>query len=259
MKILDSIINGLISILNWLILKLKKDEEPKTESYKEEKISPLPYTKPNELNIPFENLDIPLLKTYSLIKEYRPTILLMDDFPGMVSILRDDFDFIDKNIKNEINIISADSLMAAFAVDNFLKMDNKKFEYVQKEDDYIHPTIDGKILKIDMALLDITISGIMNINDDLIELDGIDVAKLIREKYPECKIYFVTGHAPNKRNPKIFKYMDKFEKIFNEDITPYIIPKNSSHISHYINSLIAIFKEYQLDFSKLEKAKINKS
>lgn len=114
-----------------------------------------------------------------------PTILIMEDYPGMVDLLYTEVIRIQCcHVPEKFNIITATEEYAAFTVKEYL--DNGG--------------------KIDIAFLDITLGGIK----DGVELDGIDIAIMIKKSNPDCEIRFITGHTLNKRNPEIFEFMQKF-------------------------------------------------
>jgi hypothetical protein len=181
------------------------------------------------------------------------TLLMMDDFGGIISVLIDDLKAIKLNTEVEdneslslldnLNIVYADGAMAAFSVKQFLDDYNRvNNEFVVDEacDIISLPHRDGKIKKIDIALLDITIGGCNYIDGLMMEYDGIDIAKFIKEIFPDCQIWFITGHKPNKRNPTIYKYMEKFRSLFGKDIDNYIIPKNSNRVDYFKEALLPI-------------------
>jgi hypothetical protein len=248
-----------IQFLKWLIKIITNHIDKRngvcTISYENDRRSPhrsdsgFQYTSPSTIGRITNSIEIPDIKSKSKIDTKKPTILLMDDYSGIISILLDDFKYIGDNVIDDLNILYADGTLAAFSVKKFLD------EYKRKKEEEIELELLGEIkdddledknghiyqicqLKhIDIALLDITIGGFNYINNEMVEYDGIDIAKFIKELFPNCKIYFLTGHKPNKKNPKIFKYMEKFRSIFNEEINSYIIPKNSNRIDYILDDL----------------------
>jgi hypothetical protein len=213
----------------------------------------LDYTSPkniNKLNIP---IPVPKIKMVNAMDSNLQTLLMMDDFGGIISVLMDDLKAIKLNTEVEdneslslldnLNIVYADGAMAAFSVKQFLDEYNKVNHELVVDDvcDIISlPHRDGKIKKIDIALLDITIGGCNYIDGLMMEYDGIDIAKFIKEIFPDCQIWFITGHKPNKRNPTIYKYMEKFRSFFGKDIDNYIIPKNSNRVAYFKDALLPI-------------------
>lgn len=196
----------------------------------------LPYTSPTSICKDTKGIEVPDIKSKSVIQPDKPTVLIMDDFSGIISLLIDDLKYFGKNITEELNILYADGNMAAFSVKKFLD-EYKQFHEErieinpdENQDSEGHPHIISSIKALDVVLLDITIGGFNYVNDEMVEYDGIDIAKFIKELFPSCKIWFITGHRPNKKHPKIYKYMEKFKMLFGEEINPYIISKNGSRI-----------------------------
>lgn len=196
----------------------------------------LPYTSPTSICKDTKGIEVPDIKAKCTIHPDKPTVLIMDDFSGIISLLIDDLKYFGKNITEELNILYADGNMAAFSVKKFLD-EYKQFHEErieinpdENQDSEGHPHIISSIKSLDVVLLDITIGGFNYVNDEMVEYDGIDIAKFIKELFPSCKIWFITGHRPNKKHPKIYKYMEKFKTLFGEEINPYIISKNGSRI-----------------------------
>lgn len=217
--------------------------------YKKEE-NEIEYKKPGSFKKIDFNLNIPNLKSLNEIKSDRPTILLMDDFPGIISILIDDFNSINPEIKNYFNILYADGNMAAFSVKKFLH-DYKEYR-IETLDIGTHNNYIAKfsnIKEIDLALLDITIGGYHYNTDthEIIEYDGIDIAKFLKEEFKNINFYFITGHIINKRNPKIFKFVEKFFSYFNKNIDDFVIPKNSTRIEFYKKEIKELCKKYNLN------------
>lgn len=209
----------------------------------------LGYTSPkniNKLNVP---IPVPKIKMVNTIDSNLPTLLMMDDFSGIISVLMDDLKAIklstevggDESLSllDNLNIVYADGAMAAFSVKQFLD-DYKQVNPVPSVGDEPLTNRDCKIKNIDIALLDITIGGCNYIDGIMVEYDGIDIAKFIKEIFPDCQIWFITGHKPNKRNPTIYKYMEKFRSFFGKDIDNYIIPKNSNRVEYFKDDLLPL-------------------
>lgn len=164
------------------------------------------YLKPKDIHIEDNHIDIPSIE----IKNYkaeRKTLLIMDDYPGMISLLRDDLSEVQGDYESKYNILEATGNFAAFSVIHFL---NKS------------------IIPIDLALIDITLGGIVVKQGAITEYDGVDVALMLLKRYPRCKIRFVTGHTINRKNPEIYKFIKKYEDATGLYIDEIIVPKNSN-------------------------------
>ena len=81
--------------------------------------------------------------------------------------------------------------------------------------------------EINFAIIDITIGQIVYTDDNsIIEIDGIDIAIEIWNRYPKAKIVFVTAHSLNRDNKKLNYYFNKFEEMTGKKIENYYINKN---------------------------------
>jgi len=159
--------------------KYFKKEEPECD-----------YLKPMELGSNVQEIIVPEIDITNLDKN-KKNIFIMDDFDGMGSLIKDEIKQVNCiNIHEHFNIILDTGTFAGFSLRNLLNTE--------------------KDLKIDLAFLDITLGGIV----DGEELDGIDIAILLKNRNKNCLIKFVTGHTLNKHNPEIFKFIQKFEETF---------------------------------------------
>jgi len=175
-------------MINWLKKLLKPKEKIKEEE------DEFTYFKPEEIEYTINSeLLINDVEYINKLGDKYPTILLMDDFKAMITLLSNELKRIESiDVFKEFNIISATGEFAAFSVDKFIK--------------------DGGCVEI--AFLDITLGGVIN----NIELDGIDISIKIKECNPDSNIKFITGHTLNRRNPEIFKFAQKFENFFNKEM-----------------------------------------
>ena len=224
-------------ITNLINMFKKQENTPLAEyDYANDYVSPANFI----LHKKTSDVIVPDITIRNNVGKDAPTILIMEDYPGMVDLLYTEVIRIQCcHVPEKFNIITATEEYAAFTVKEYL--DNGG--------------------KIDIAFLDITIGGIK----DGIELDGIDTAIMIKKACPDSEIKFITGHTLNKRNPEIFEFMQKFynETGFNIDeeeeikelktqemmkIRKHIIGKNSNRVM-----LMAIAIEQWL----LRQGKIN--
>jgi len=214
----------------------KKVDKAAEDFFKDDYISPTSFM----MSRNNDELIIPDINIRNNVGKHAPTILIMDDYSGMVDLLYTEVLRIQCcDIGSKFNIITATDEYAAFTVKEYIEHGGT----------------------IDIAFLDITIGGIK----DGIELDGIDTAIMIKKACPDSEIKFITGHTLNKRNPEIFEFMQKFynETGFNIDeeeevkelktqetmkIRKHIIGKNSNRVM-----LMAIAIEQWL----LRQGKIN--
>jgi len=192
---------------------------------------------PEDLNIIQPNIILEDLIFCPPEKEGKPYILIMDDFEGMVQLVKDELQRVQCcNIREDYNIILSMGQYAAFKVERFLKEPNRT---------------------IDIAILDITLGGVI----DGVEYDGVDIAIMLKTHNPNCVIKFLTGHALNKHNPEIFKFIEKFENFFKVPMTEtkYITFKEKKiemykHIINKNGNRVAAMGDLLQEYVDLQKA-----
>lgn len=82
--------------------------------------------------------------------------------------------------------------------------------------------------KIDVALLDITLGEMVTLPDgSKIEIDGVDIALYILDKYPTAKVLFLSAHSLNMKNPLMKYYYNKFISNTNLNIEDFYVNKAS--------------------------------
>lgn len=141
----------------------------------------------------------------------KPSILLFDDNMGVISVLEDDLQELEKEgfIKLEdYNILKFSTQHAAFQLQATIK------------------AYQG--LNIELAIFDITLGGGVY-EEDLgnVVLDGVDTFKAVSDYNQNLKYIFFTG---NKLNPYINKnkeIIEKYKKYTGEDIQDHILYKAS--------------------------------
>lgn len=140
----------------------------------------------------------------------KPGILLIDDNPGIVSFLEDDFEVLYKENKinlNKYNIFSFTSKMAAYMF----------MATVRKYGD----------LNIKYAIIDITLGGIVTTIDNIIKLTGVDVLEMLLEMNPDIKYIFYTGNQMNVYIKPIADIMEQYKKLTKKDINDIVLFKTS--------------------------------
>lgn len=140
----------------------------------------------------------------------KPSILIIDDNPGMVSFLRDDIEEI-FNANNmdleQYNILEFSSKFAAY---QFLAT---------------HQHYDG--LNITKAIIDITYGGCVQSDDGNIRLTGVDIFSVIYNHNPDVKFLFYTGNLLNKYIKSNRDLMEQFKAIYCDKISDYVLYKTS--------------------------------
>lgn len=140
----------------------------------------------------------------------KKTLLIVDDYDEMSTLfkntvqdIKDDYDV---DIDNDYNVV-------IIIGDNCGK-DSLKFI-----ENY----------PVDYAILDITLREIIhkkiNGRNSFGTIDGIDLGIETLERYPECKIVFLTAHNLDTDNEKFSTFHVKFKQYFNADLVNYYINK----------------------------------
>lgn len=97
---------------------------------------------------------------------------------------------------------------------------------------YKYAVIDGN--PVDFGVLDITLGHQLRVMDSYyMEVDGIDVARFIKEKNPNFKFLLCTAHTLNKTNSIITKYDSKVEKHLGGKLEDYYLNKNSYRVDKF--------------------------
>lgn len=110
---------------------------------------------------------------------------------------------------------------------------------------YKYAIIDNN--KIDVAIIDITLGYRVSINDKYYtEIDGIDLAYHLVNKYPDIKYVLCTAHTLNVNNQIVKKYNDKMLKCLGCNIEDKYINKNE----YRVDKLYKLLYEGKDDVSK---------
>jgi len=147
------------------------------------------------------------------LKDYdssKPSILIVDDNPGIISFLIDDIEALDgiKIDLNEYNILTFDTINAAY-----------HFEVTQHK---YHG------LNIKFAILDLTLGGSVTTNAGLSKYTGVDIYQQILIYSPEVKVLFYTGNNLNEYIKSNKKLIQQFNNITNgKSIKDYILFKTA--------------------------------
>ena len=172
------------------------------------------------------------------VNEYdkdKPTIIMVDDLlPTKVL-----YDVAIKNIKHVKFNKDKNECEVDYTHDNKIKIDDYNVLYFIGKNvgfSFLH-FLETSNIKIDYVVLDITINTFAKVEDNILEIDGVDLAIYIDKKNPDCKIMFNTAHTMNPRNPTVSSYMSKFKQHFNVGIEKYSINK-LSNLSISIYSLL---------------------
>jgi hypothetical protein len=151
--------------------------------------------------------------------EDKDAILLVDDHEGLISFLKDDFDFIlDELNIDDLNIITISGKNAGF-----------NFEAIFKK----NPN-----LNIKYAVIDITLGGTRMTTNGIQKYTGVDIFEYIYKKNKQLKFLFYTGNNLNTYIKSNKKIVDQFYKITNKHIKQYVLFKTSMSIDDRRDKLI---------------------
>ena len=140
------------------------------------------------------------------------TLLFLDD-QDMVKVL---YDSDINKIKREYNVDITDEL-------NIVNIFGQHAGYIGYRYIYLYKN------KIDYAILDITLGEVVRLpNGELIELDGIDIAGVIKELNPNAKIKFCTAHTLDMSSNIIRDCSYKIEEVLGVEFDKVYMHKNSN-------------------------------
>lgn len=203
----------------------KKDDGPSAEEYfKDEKPKPTHCQNCTHIEhceyIPIDS-SIPCDAQVKMedFDENNKTLLIIDDNPGIISFLVDDIEFLqmEGKIPKDLNIITISGVHAAFELDTLLNRNP---------------------IKIDYAIIDITIGGAKMKDGVTHKFTGIDVYGMI--KNPDLKYVFYTG---NNLNPYIKSnklMIDKYRELSGKDLTKreHVLFKTSLNVDKRQEKLV---------------------
>ncbi len=150
------------------------------------------------------------IKTLDNYDDSKPSILVVDDNPGIISFMIDDIQSLDGTKLNldEYNLITFDTVNAAY-----------QFEATQHK---------YKGLNIKYAILDLTLGGSIVTDDGPIKYTGVDIYQQILIYNPEVKTLFYTGNNLNEYIKSNKKIISQFSKLTNgKHIKDYVLFKTA--------------------------------
>lgn len=158
--------------------------------------------------IDFTEIPEPIIESTDKLK----TLLILDDIQASRLMYQTDFSKINRktklNVKDDFNIVFATGNRAGYIAYNYIT--NLK-------------------CPVDIALLDITLGGIIRFDDgEYVELDGVDIAIELRKRNENIKFVFSTSHGLNRGATDMKYYFDKFEAATGECMSRYYLDKNNN-------------------------------
>lgn len=170
------------------------------------------------------DLKLPQERIVSNYNPELPTIVIIDDSKGIVSIVEDYLH--ECGLQSEsFNILSFFGQMAPFVLLQTLSM-----------------LKDKGLNKVDYAIIDIVLPGKIKQDDKYIKMDGIDVSILLNKEYKCNNFVFYTGNIVNTYVEFIKLKSDKFFNYFNKNIEDYLIFKSNDADKDVIENFCSLLK-----------------
>jgi len=147
--------------------------------------------------------------TISCIEPYNAelgTIVIIDDNPGIVSFLKDDIEELTEELNIKKNILTVSGSHAAYCLESFIET-NK--------------------MKIESAIIDITLGGTMITDEKVLKYTGVDVYKMCIENNKDLEYVFYTGNNLNPYIKSNNTLMDYYHKLTGKDINEKVLFKTS--------------------------------
>ena len=201
------------------LAKLEKDLDIKTYIYdKTETITPKMIEENIKTTCPY-----PAIENANADR----VLLLVDDIPFTEILYQNDFKAIkDKfglDIKKEFRLVKCFGEYAGFTA----------YKYAVLEEN-----------KIDLGFLDITLGHKICLRKQWYkEIDGIDIAILLRNVYPDFSFLLCTAHTLNMQNQVVQTYDQKVQKYFGIPLEQKYLPKNSDRLDRVYNHIITKFPD----------------
>lgn len=143
----------------------------------------------------------------------KPTILIIDDHPGMISFLEDDmecmakYDIIDLDSYNFITFTGQNAVYHFLATDNYYNG-----------------------LNVEVAIIDLTFGGSVITETGSVRYTGIEVFERIYSYNKDVKYLFYTGNSLNSYIKSNNEMIVKFNNITGDDILKHILFKSSKSL-----------------------------
>lgn len=199
----------LIMLLQGFINKIRQK--------KEQEVSVVSYTAPKiklTLHDLMDRIDFDTMPPIIIENTDRPkTLFILDDIQGSRLMYQTDFNKIlrkyGKNVEEDFNIVFATGNKAGYIAYNYIT--NLK-------------------QPIDVALLDITLGGVVKFDDgEYIDIDGVDIAIELFNRNNHVRFVFSTSHTLNREVGDMVYYHDKFVNNTGVDMMRYYLDKNNNN------------------------------
>jgi CheY-like chemotaxis protein len=172
-----------------------------------------------------EDIKIPEVRIIDSFDSSKPSILIVDDQKGIISIIEDYMDECGINEK-EYNILSFYGSHAAFVMQETLEK-----------------LIEKGLTKLDIAVVDIVLPGKKKVDGKYTKCDGIDVVIWLNKHLNLTNFVFYTGNVVSAYVGFINEKTDKFQAYFNKDMKDHIIYKGTGSDETNIKEFCKLLKK----------------
>lgn len=160
-----------------------------------------------------ENIITDIEEFYKVYDPNKKTVLFLDNYEDISFVIKACIDKLEtpsgKSAKDEFNFIGI------FGISSVKVMYN--CDILNK-------------VKIDYAILDLTLEELLKYKNRPVTIDGVDVGINIKNKYKDCIVMFLTSHTLSTKVPTLRKFYKKYEfyigKHINKILSDVYIAKN---------------------------------
>jgi hypothetical protein len=155
-------------------------------------------------------LQLPQIRIINKYDPNKPSILLIDDAKGIISIVEDYIAACNVDM-NSYNLLTFFGFYAPFVMEETLEILKTKGLY-----------------KIDYAIVDLVLPGKIKTGDVYIKKDGVDVAEYISKNFNCTNFCFYSGNVLKAYEDFVREKSERFKKIFGTNFEEYVIFKGDN-------------------------------
>lgn len=256
MKIIQKLINNLKDYISYLksffqFKKLVPVSKTQSDSTTPDSTTPFELRQVfSEIRIDY---DTDIKEPPNFNKEDDFHILLIDDNRGALALLEMDIDTILGN--NRTITVGPDLEEDLVSFKEIILNHNITFEVQKIGGDYAPFSIYKKLMnsydyRIDFAVIDIIYGTIVYDKDKPLKIDGIDLAKKIKEINPNAEIILFTGSNLTPLSVEYKKIIEFFDKDFMKTNLIFKTPDYNKRLIFFMKELKISIKKYLKFFKK---------
>ena len=211
-------------------------------------------SRPKELDIIFNKKTIQYddIKPTASFDEKKFNILILDDNPGAVELINFEIDVILKKKKIVSTMTSKTRLKNTEIIKDLIESNNIDIDIQKISGNYALFKLDKLFEKesprIDYAIIDIVFGGIIIKDNNKYILNGIDIAKKIKEINPKVNIILFTGCDLEINESLKATIIESFGTDFYNNNVIIKSPLFCNRLRKYSAELIKSLREYINDF-----------